>query len=72
MAWDLEVESFFAHLFFEPESFYTSQAGLQFMIPLALPLKCWVIETSQDIELELEEASPVSKWRAMIQRNQSS
>jgi hypothetical protein len=25
-----------------------------------------------DIELELEEASPVSKWRAMIQRNQSS
>lgn len=24
------------------------------------------------IELELEEASPVSKWRAMIQKNQSS
>jgi hypothetical protein len=31
-----------------------------------------VLKTLIDIELELEEASPVSKWRAMIQRNQSS
>lgn len=51
MARDLEVERVFAHLVFEPESFCSSQAGLQFMIALAR--KCRVMGMCQDTELFL-------------------